>query len=107
MLCAAARERKVAAEGSAHETVDDDAVYAHTTTEDDAIHSSFEDWCTLKVLSSAAAATVIFGEDDGAESKRLRAGCETWAGRRLLDRPAVQEAAKRVRARAPSRPRPA
>ena len=96
MLCAAARARMVAAEASAHETV-----------EDDAIHSSYKDWCTLKGLSAKAAYKVIFGEDDGAESKRLRAGCETWAGRRLLDRPAVQEAAKRVRARAPSRPRPA
>ena len=106
MLCAVARERKVAAEGSAHETVDDDAVYVHTTTEE-AVHSSFEDWCTLKQLSARAASKVIFGVDDDPVSKRSRSACEIWAARRYLDSPAVQEAAKGVRARAPSRPRPA
>ena len=95
MLCAVARERKVAAEGSAHETVDD------------AVYSSFKDWYTLKQLSARAASKVIFGVDDDPVSKRLRSACEPWAGRRKLDSPAVQEAAKGVRARAPSRPRPA
>ena len=96
MLCAAARAAKVAAEGSALETVDNDAV-----------HSSYVDWCTLRGLSAVAAAKLIFGVDADPKSKRMRGACERWAGRRELGSAAVQEAAKRVRTRPPSRPRPA
>ena len=67
----------------------------------------FNDWCTLKGLSAVAAAKLIFGVDADPKSKRMRGACERWAGRRELGSAAVQEAAKRVRTRPPSRPRPA
>ena len=67
----------------------------------------FNDWCTLKGLSAVAAAKLIFGVDADPKSKRMRGACERWAGRRKLGSAAVQEAAKRVRTRPPSRPRPA
>ena len=93
VLCTAARECKAATEETTEETADD------------AVYKSFEGWCTLRGLTVAAASKVIFGVDN--DSKRLRGACKYWVGRRKLNSPAVQEAAKGVRARAPSRPRPA
>ena len=60
---------------------------------DDVVYERYTEYCELKELATAAAARLIFGED-----KRLRTACEAWAGRRKLDTPAVQEAAKGVRA---------
>ena len=64
----------------------------------------FTDFCALKELTVAAASKLIFGEGEDAESQRLRGACSDWVGRRKLNTPAVKEAAKGVRARAPFPP---
>ena len=98
VLCTAARECKAATEETTDETATEE------TTEDDAVHTSFADVCTFRGLTVAAASKLIFGEGDDVESQRLRGACSDWAGRRKLSTPAVKEAAKGVRARAPFPP---
>ena len=107
VLCTAAREGKAATEETTDETATEettDETATEETTEDDAAHSSFADLCTLRGLTVAAASKVIFGEGEDADSQRLRRACSNWVGRRNLSTPAVKEAAKGVRARAPFPP---